>query len=156
MRRKFPLQRSTDVKRIVTIAQFGPGDAVAITILFSWLGELERETRWRKIVENFPTSRPLWTKQERKVLLRNFLSGEEWSSMTASSSILNRLNILLALSLTWALNRQGWKLVNSCDVFCLIRRKEKKNKKKKKNQDFGKWRKSRNKVSRLIYGGVNN
>lgn len=109
---KFPSGASMLHESILsaTAARFGPGDAVAIPIL----SERRRCSHWNRRIFLKPSA--IILESRRKFSRREHFCGGE------SGSIRSRLKAAGALSLTWALNRQGWKLVNSCDVFCLIRR----------------------------------
>lgn len=92
--------------------------------LFSFSERFHESFGEGKSSKLFPTSRPsCWKPEQKKVLSESDDCGSTQHSAPASPQ---SSKIGGALSLTWALNRQGWKLVNSCDVFCLIRGRRKK------------------------------
>ena len=109
------------------LAQIGPCDAAS-------LSEKEKFSRMSiKLLEEksskFPSRLVVGHYKEKSSLAEKFSQREDFPSKhqhPASVHNVNRLNVNGLLSLTWALNRRGWKLVNSCDVFCVCLKRNKK------------------------------
>lgn len=130
-KRKFPLQRwmCSDVTWIHTKNH--------VCAIWSWRGCCHIISLFFSLRDSFLEHLKLMLKEnrrktitlvghhfqyERKILSEIFLiSFWRWKFFSSKSSKFRshfefRLNTIDALSLTWALNRQGWKLVNSCCV----------------------------------------